>query len=162
MSPLPVCLDRKVRGSLQHGFLLGAGEKLRPPARHRRTRLQGEPVGRQQGQLHHGEVTRWCDPSDQCLTESCPLLSQSLTGHKSPVECVQFSMSEDQIVTGSQSGSIRVWDMEAAKSKREGKGSMVSKSVNTSLHHINIAPKAKPRDSVNCRPSSLMSLLLRG
>lgn len=31
-------------------------------------------------------------------------------------------MSEDQIVTGSQSGSIRVWDMEAAKSKREGRG----------------------------------------
>lgn len=29
-------------------------------------------------------------------------------------------MSEDQIVTGSQSGSIRVWDMEAAKSKWGG------------------------------------------
>lgn len=138
LSP-PVCLDRKVRGSLQHGFLFGVGEKLRPPARHRRTRLQGEPMGRQQGQLHHGEVTRSRDHSGQCLTESCLLLSQSLTGHKSPVECVQFSMSEDQIVTGSQSGSIRVWDMEAAKSKREGRGSMVSKkSVTTSLYHINI------------------------
>ncbi|CAB1448805.1 unnamed protein product [Pleuronectes platessa] len=39
----------------------------------------------------------------------------SLTGHKSPVECVQFNMSEEQVVAGSQSGSIRVWDLEAAK-----------------------------------------------
>ncbi|KAM9861053.1 katanin p80 WD40 repeat-containing subunit B1 isoform 1-T2 [Aulostomus maculatus] len=39
----------------------------------------------------------------------------SLTGHKNPVECVQFNMSEEQVVTGSQSGSIRVWDLEAAK-----------------------------------------------
>lgn len=38
------------------------------------------------------------------------------------MECVQFNMSEDQIVTGSQSGSIRVWDMEAAKSKWVGVG----------------------------------------
>ncbi|KAF0042678.1 hypothetical protein F2P81_004015 [Scophthalmus maximus] len=40
----------------------------------------------------------------------------SLTGHKSPVECVQFNTSEEQVVAGSQSGSIRVWDLEAAKS----------------------------------------------
>ncbi|KAM6949728.1 LOW QUALITY PROTEIN: katanin p80 WD40 repeat-containing subunit B1 [Lycodopsis pacificus] len=39
----------------------------------------------------------------------------SLTGHKNPVECVQFNMSEEQVVAGSQSGSIRVWDLEAAK-----------------------------------------------
>lgn len=39
----------------------------------------------------------------------------SLTGHKNPVECVQFSMSEEQVAAGSQSGSIRVWDLEAAK-----------------------------------------------
>lgn len=44
---------------------------------------------------------------------------QSLTGHKNPVECVQFNSSEEQVVTGSQSGSIRVWDLEAAKSKNE-------------------------------------------
>uniref|UniRef100_A0A3B4XEG6 Katanin p80 WD40 repeat-containing subunit B1 n=1 Tax=Seriola lalandi dorsalis TaxID=1841481 RepID=A0A3B4XEG6_SERLL len=41
----------------------------------------------------------------------------SLTGHKNPVECVQFNMSEEQVVAGSQSGSIRVWDLEAAKSE---------------------------------------------
>ncbi|XP_047436955.1 katanin p80 WD40 repeat-containing subunit B1 [Mugil cephalus] len=39
----------------------------------------------------------------------------SLTGHKNPVECVQFNVSEEQVVAGSQSGSIRVWDLEAAK-----------------------------------------------
>ena len=47
------------------------------------------------------------------------MVFQSLTGHKTPVECVQINVSEDQIVTGSQSGSIRVWDMEAAKSETQ-------------------------------------------
>lgn len=42
---------------------------------------------------------------------------QSLTGHTSAVECVQFSSSEEQVVAGSQSGSLRVWDLEAAKSE---------------------------------------------
>ncbi|XP_041849712.1 katanin p80 WD40 repeat-containing subunit B1 [Melanotaenia boesemani] len=42
----------------------------------------------------------------------------SLTGHKNPVECVQFSTSEEQVAAGSQSGSIRIWDLEAAKSLR--------------------------------------------
>ncbi|XP_023809546.1 katanin p80 WD40 repeat-containing subunit B1 [Oryzias latipes] len=39
----------------------------------------------------------------------------SLTGHKTAVECIQFSLSEEQVAAGSQSGSIRVWDLEAAK-----------------------------------------------
>lgn len=43
--------------------------------------------------------------------------SQSLTGHKNPVESIHFNVSEEQVVAGSQSGSIRVWDLEAAKSK---------------------------------------------
>lgn len=51
-----------------------------------------------------------------CACVYC-LVSQSLTGHKNPVECVQFNMSEEQVVAGSQSGSIRVWDLEAAKSE---------------------------------------------
>ncbi|XP_045888276.1 katanin p80 WD40 repeat-containing subunit B1 isoform X2 [Micropterus dolomieu] len=52
-------------------------------------------------------VNLWAVSKANCI--------MSLTGHKNPVECVQFNVSEDQIVTGSQSGSIRVWDMEAAK-----------------------------------------------
>ncbi|KAG8562297.1 hypothetical protein GDO81_015636 [Engystomops pustulosus] len=42
----------------------------------------------------------------------------SLTGHTSPVESVRFSTSEKLIVAGSQSGSIRVWNMEEAKIQR--------------------------------------------
>uniref|UniRef100_A0A3Q3NJX7 Katanin p80 WD40 repeat-containing subunit B1 n=1 Tax=Labrus bergylta TaxID=56723 RepID=A0A3Q3NJX7_9LABR len=42
----------------------------------------------------------------------------SLTGHKNPVECVLFNMSEEQVVAGSRSGSVRIWDLEAAKSLR--------------------------------------------
>ncbi|XP_074523370.1 katanin p80 WD40 repeat-containing subunit B1 [Halichoeres trimaculatus] len=42
----------------------------------------------------------------------------SLSGHKNPVECVLFKVSEEQVVAGSRSGSIRVWDLEAAKSLR--------------------------------------------
>ncbi|MCJ8738031.1 hypothetical protein PDJAM_G00030840 [Pangasius djambal] len=44
-----------------------------------------------------------------------PNCIMSLTGHTSPVECVQFSTSEEQVVAGSRSGSLRVWDLEAAK-----------------------------------------------
>lgn len=43
--------------------------------------------------------------------------SQSLTGHKNPVESIHFNVSEEQVAAGSQSGLIRVWDLEAAKSK---------------------------------------------
>ncbi|XP_038609569.1 katanin p80 WD40 repeat-containing subunit B1 isoform X2 [Tachyglossus aculeatus] len=39
----------------------------------------------------------------------------SLTGHTSPVESVRLNTPEELIVAGSQSGSIRVWDLEAAK-----------------------------------------------
>lgn len=41
---------------------------------------------------------------------------QSLTGHTSPVECVQFNDGEDSVVAGSQSGTMKIWDVEAAKS----------------------------------------------
>lgn len=41
---------------------------------------------------------------------------QSLTGHTTPIESLQINTSEELIVAGSQSGSIRVWDLGAAKS----------------------------------------------
>lgn len=41
---------------------------------------------------------------------------QSLTGHTSPIESLQVNTNENLIVAGSQSGSIRVWDLEAARS----------------------------------------------
>uniref|UniRef100_A0A3Q2XWI1 Katanin p80 WD40 repeat-containing subunit B1 n=1 Tax=Hippocampus comes TaxID=109280 RepID=A0A3Q2XWI1_HIPCM len=42
----------------------------------------------------------------------------SLRGHRTAVECVHFSASEEQLATGSQSGAILVWDLEAAKMLR--------------------------------------------
>lgn len=45
------------------------------------------------------------------------LSPQSLTGHTSPVESVRLNTPEELVVAGSQSGSIRVWDLEAAKSR---------------------------------------------
>lgn len=124
----PVLLYRRIRGSLQQSFLSGTREKLWPPARHRRGGLSGQPVGCQQGQLHHGETTSSRDHTisathNMLHVNTMGVCVQSLTGHKNPVECVQFNVSEDQIVTGSQSGSIRVWDMEAAKSKCGGEQS---------------------------------------
>lgn len=52
----------------------------------------------------------------QC-TAAAALSPQSLTGHTSPVESVRLNTPEELIVAGSQSGSIRVWDLEAAKSR---------------------------------------------
>ncbi|XP_011827317.1 PREDICTED: katanin p80 WD40 repeat-containing subunit B1 [Mandrillus leucophaeus] len=46
-----------------------------------------------------------------------PNCIMSLTGHTSPVESVRLNTPEELIVAGSQSGSIRVWDLEAAKSR---------------------------------------------
>nr|XP_020458339.1 katanin p80 WD40 repeat-containing subunit B1 [Monopterus albus] len=72
-------------------------------------------VGKSSGRLlaTGGEDCRvniWAVSKPNCI--------MSLTGHKNPVESVQFNMSEEQVVAGSQSGSIRVWDLEAAKSLR--------------------------------------------
>lgn len=60
----------------------------------------------------------------------------SLTGSKSPVECLQINTNEEQVVAGSQSGSIKIWDLEAAKILRTLMG-----------HKANIT-------SLGCHPSS--------
>uniref|UniRef100_A0A8C2TJT4 Katanin p80 WD40 repeat-containing subunit B1 n=1 Tax=Coturnix japonica TaxID=93934 RepID=A0A8C2TJT4_COTJA len=52
----------------------------------------------------------WQRPSSPRRPGSC-----SLTGHTTPIESLQISANEELIVAGSQSGSIRVWDLEAAK-----------------------------------------------
>lgn len=39
----------------------------------------------------------------------------SLSGHTTPVECVCFGHSEDLVCAGSQTGALKIWDLEAAK-----------------------------------------------
>ena len=40
-----------------------------------------------------------------------------MSGHTSPVEYVKFNSGEDLVIAGSQSGTLKIWDPEAAKSK---------------------------------------------
>ncbi len=42
---------------------------------------------------------------------------QSLSGHTSPIEAVHFGNAEEMVVAGSMSGALKIWDLEAAKSK---------------------------------------------
>lgn len=39
----------------------------------------------------------------------------SLSGHTTPVECVQFGHTDELVCAGSQSGTLKIWDLEAAK-----------------------------------------------
>ncbi|GLG92368.1 Protein will die slowly [Gryllus bimaculatus] len=39
----------------------------------------------------------------------------SLSGHTTPVECVQFGYTEEFLCAGSQAGALKIWDLEAAK-----------------------------------------------
>ena len=40
---------------------------------------------------------------------------QSLCGHTTPVECVRFGHTEELVCAGSQSGALKIWDLEAAR-----------------------------------------------
>ncbi|CAG9767471.1 unnamed protein product [Ceutorhynchus assimilis] len=39
----------------------------------------------------------------------------SLSGHITPIECVQFNQLEELVCAGSRAGDLKVWDLEAAK-----------------------------------------------
>ncbi len=43
------------------------------------------------------------------------LLLQSLCGHTTPIECVRFGHTEEVVCAGSQSGALKIWDLEVAK-----------------------------------------------
>ncbi|CAB4068467.1 KATNB1 [Lepeophtheirus salmonis] len=45
--------------------------------------------------------------------EASPKLS--LSGHTTPVECVRFGHTEELVCAGSQSGALKIWDLEAAR-----------------------------------------------
>uniref|UniRef100_A0A803TB31 Katanin p80 WD40 repeat-containing subunit B1 n=1 Tax=Anolis carolinensis TaxID=28377 RepID=A0A803TB31_ANOCA len=92
-----------------------------------KSELPGQYLVRQQAQLHHGEAWLLCEGSkggkrgplvaSRLVLIICLLVCfvQSLTGHTTPVESVKINTNEELIVAGSQSGSIRIWDLEAAK-----------------------------------------------
>ena len=41
--------------------------------------------------------------------------AQSLTGHQSGVECVAFDAAEEAVVAGAAGGTLKIWDIAAAK-----------------------------------------------
>lgn len=45
------------------------------------------------------------------------MIVQSLSGHTSAVESVTFDAAEVVVVAGAASGTIKLWDLEEAKSK---------------------------------------------
>ena len=50
------------------------------------------------------------------------LVVQSLSGHSSAVESVSFDSSEVLVAAGAASGTIKLWDLEEAKSKVQNPG----------------------------------------
>lgn len=44
-----------------------------------------------------------------------PSCFMSLSGHTTPVDCVQFNQVEELVCAGSRAGALKVWDLEAAK-----------------------------------------------
>ena len=50
------------------------------------------------------------------LTFSDPLAVQSLPGHTSAVESVAFDSTEVFVAAGAASGTVKLWDLEEAKS----------------------------------------------
>ncbi|XP_067007585.1 katanin p80 WD40 repeat-containing subunit B1 isoform X2 [Anabrus simplex] len=53
------------------------------------------------------KVNLWAVGKHNCI--------MSLSGHTTPVECVQFGYTEDLVCAGSQAGALKIWDLEAAK-----------------------------------------------
>uniref|UniRef100_A0A7M5V3L1 Katanin p80 WD40 repeat-containing subunit B1 n=1 Tax=Clytia hemisphaerica TaxID=252671 RepID=A0A7M5V3L1_9CNID len=44
-----------------------------------------------------------------------PNVILSLSGHTTPIECVQFNNSEELVCAGSSSGALKIWDLDSAK-----------------------------------------------
>lgn len=53
------------------------------------------------------KVNLWAIGKQSCF--------MSLSGHTTPVECVQFNHVEELACAGSRAGALKVWDLEAAK-----------------------------------------------
>lgn len=53
------------------------------------------------------KVNLWAVGKQSCF--------MSLSGHLTPIECVKFNQLEELVCAGSRAGSLKVWDLEAAK-----------------------------------------------
>jgi katanin p80 WD40 repeat-containing subunit B1 len=53
------------------------------------------------------KVNLWAIGKQSCF--------MSLSGHTTPIECVQFNQFEELVCAGSRAGALKVWDLEAAK-----------------------------------------------
>ncbi|KAF7273298.1 hypothetical protein GWI33_013988 [Rhynchophorus ferrugineus] len=53
------------------------------------------------------KVNLWAVGKQSCF--------MSLSGHTTPIECVQFNQVEELVCAGSRAGALKVWDLEAAK-----------------------------------------------
>lgn len=58
-----------------------------------------------------------------------PSCFMSLSGHTTPVDCVQFNQVEELVCAGSRAGALKVWDLEAAKLIRTLKRSQIQHSM---------------------------------
>ncbi|XP_017774062.1 PREDICTED: katanin p80 WD40 repeat-containing subunit B1 [Nicrophorus vespilloides] len=53
------------------------------------------------------KVNLWAIGKQSCF--------MSLSGHSTPIDCVQFNHNEELVCAGSRTGALKVWDLEAAK-----------------------------------------------
>ncbi|KAF5302116.1 hypothetical protein FQA39_LY10451 [Lamprigera yunnana] len=53
------------------------------------------------------KVNLWAVGKQSCF--------MSLSGHTTPIDCVQFNHVEELVCAGSRAGALKVWDLEAAK-----------------------------------------------
>ena len=64
------------------------------------------------------QVNLWAVGKPNCI--------MSLTGHSSPVESVRFNHTEESVCAGSQAGTLKIWDLEAARLVRTHTGGAYS------------------------------------
>src|SRR5688572_19041326 len=48
------------------------------------------------------KVNLWAVGKPNCI--------MSLSGHSTPITCVQFSINEEHVCAGSQAGALKIWD----------------------------------------------------
>ncbi len=71
----------------------------------------------EQANVYHGKHAKIKLISIDNVEDKFLSLLKSLTGHTSGVQSLAFSTNEDKIVSGSVSGSLKVWDLEVNKRK---------------------------------------------